>query len=58
MTDKFRMIACSDREVYALDVNGRVWKYIPARSVTPHQKERFAFWTQLTDHRAGVEKRD
>ncbi len=49
---EFRMIACSDREVYALDRDGRVWKYIPARGATPHQKERYAFWTRLTDYRA------
>lgn len=53
MSSKFRMIACSDREVYALDENGRAWKYVPSRAPTPHQEQRFAFWTQLTNHRAG-----
>lgn len=52
MSDKFRMIACSDREVYALDDKGRVWKYIPSRNSTPNQKLRYAFWTRLTDERA------
>ena len=50
MDHTFRMIACSDTELFALDKNGRVWKYLPARDTEP---KHYAFWTRLTDHRAG-----
>ena len=47
----FIFIACGPNEaVYGLDGAGRVWKYIPKTD------RRFAFWTRLTDHRAGEAK--
>ena len=43
----FRMITAAARnQLFGLDKNGKVWKYIPANK----EKEHFAFWTRLTDY--------
>lgn len=62
MKNKFRMIACSDKEVYALDENGQVWEYVPSKDAKPPkgkpkppQEESYAFWARLTNRRAAGE---
>lgn len=55
---KFIQIAGVDNELYALDEDGVVWKYFPAKPEIRNScggiavKGRFAFWGKLTQHRA------
>lgn len=57
---KFIQIACTSKNLYALDEEGRVWRYVPqvkpedVRALPAGAKARFAFWTRLTAHRAEV----
>ena len=48
---RFVQIAASVNELFALDANGRVYKYVPAREEIDGPGVRFAFWSQLTDHK-------
>jgi hypothetical protein len=55
---KFIQIAAVRAEMttdglYALDNNGRVWKYWPMKE-RPDGSKRYAFWGSVTTHRAPI----
>lgn len=47
---KLVSLACDKDRLHALDDEGRVWRYVPAT------KDRYAFWSPLTEKRAGEDK--
>lgn len=47
---KLVSLACDKDRLHALDDEGRVWRYIPAT------KDRYAFWSPLTEKRAGEDE--
>ena len=51
-SSRFVSLTSTAEHLYALDNNGRVWRYYPAGMKRDGTTPRYAFWGSLTTHRA------